>query len=61
MLMPKWQMESHIGDGWCYCHCGRWNSHLGWNGCKIMADAVAFMADGMNTESTVCIYLLYYV
>ena len=51
-------MESHIGYGWCCCHCGLWNSHLGWNGFKIMADVVSFVADGMVTGLTVCICLL---
>ena len=27
-------------DGRCYCHCGRWNSHIGWNG-LVMADVIA--------------------
>ena len=39
MLLPMWQMESHCDEwqmliaycGWCYCHCGRWNSHVCWN------------------------------
>ena len=23
--------KATLGDGWCYCHCGRWNGHIGWN------------------------------
>ena len=35
MLLPfVWKMENHISYVWitsrCYCHGGRWNSHLGW-------------------------------
>ena len=38
-----------LRDGWCYCHCGRWNSHTGWN--VDMADLIALVADGIATES----------
>ena len=25
------RLNSPIGDDRCYCHCGRWNGHIGWN------------------------------
>ena len=39
---PLWYMFNHLfgwladgiatlGDGRCYCHCSRWNGHIGWN------------------------------
>ena len=36
-------------DGWCYCHCGRWNSHIGWN--VVKADLITLVADGKATGS----------
>ena len=36
-------------DGWCYCHCGRWNNHIGWKVFK--ADLITLVADGKATGS----------
>ena len=38
-----------LWDGRCYCHCGRWNSHTGWN--VVKADLIAFVVDGIATGS----------
>ena len=35
--------------GWRYCHCGKWNSHIGWN--VVMEDLITLMADRKATWS----------
>ena len=47
-------------NGKCYCHCDRWNSHIGWN-VLIMADVVACVADGMATGSIVLFYFILHI
>ena len=43
-------------DGRCYCHCDRWNNHIGWDD-LIMTDIISFVAVGMATGSVVCLIL----
>ena len=35
--------------GWCCCHCGRLNSHIGWN--VVKPDLITMVADGKATGS----------
>ena len=41
-----------VRNGRCYCHFGRWNSHIEWN-VLIYADVIAFVAECIATGSTV--------
>ena len=45
-----------LWDGWCYYHCGRWNSHTGWN--VVKAGLIAFVADGIAVGSLILIWIM---
>ena len=45
-----------LSDGRCYCHCGRWNSHTGWNAVK--ADLIAITSANQNYKNIIKINIL---
>ena len=51
MLLPSVadRTATYFQYGWWYCHCGRWNSHMGCN--VIKADLITLVADGKATRS----------
>ena len=47
-------------NGRCYCHCGRWNDHIGWNGSDY-GRCYCIVADGMATGSSVFYFVFIFI